>query len=50
MNHVGALVGGFDSRQIHGGQDGVRFTAVAPANQKDAVRFLNENAFKLRTS
>ncbi len=46
MNHVGALVGGFDSRQIHGGQDGVRFTAVARPTQQDAVRFLNENAFE----
>ena len=46
MNHVGALVGGFHSRQIHGGQDGVRFTPVTPDIQASAVRFLNENAFE----
>ena len=46
MNHVGALVGGFDSRQLHGGQDGVRFTAVLPEIQREAVAFLNRNAFE----
>ncbi len=46
MNHVGALVGGFDSRQLHGGQDGVRFTAVLPEIQREAVAFLNRNAFQ----
>ena len=46
MNHVGALVGGFYSQQIHGGQDGVRFTSVTPDVQASAVRFLNENAFE----
>ena len=46
MNHVGALVGAFDSRQIHGGQDGVRFNAVPAQRQAEAVRFLNEKAFQ----
>jgi hypothetical protein len=45
MNHVGAIVGGYNSQQVHGGQSGVRFTAVLPATQKEAVAFLNENAF-----
>ena len=46
MNHVGALVGGFESRQLHGGQDGVRFTAVPPDVQRAAIEFLNQNAFE----
>jgi hypothetical protein len=46
MNHVAALVGGFDSRQKHGGQDGVRFLPIPRARQVAAVRFLNEHAFK----
>ena len=46
MNHVGALVGAFDSRQIHGGQDGVRFNPVPAERQAGAVRFLNDNAFR----
>ena len=46
MNHVGALVGAFDSRQVHGGQNAVRFTPVPPERQADAVRFLNDYAFQ----
>lgn len=46
MNHVAAIVGGFNSQQKHVGQNGVRFTLVPLARQKDAVRFLNENAFQ----
>ncbi len=46
MNHVGALVGGFNSQQRHDGQDGVRFTVVPRDKQAAAVRFLNENAFE----
>jgi hypothetical protein len=45
MNHVSAIVGGFNSQQKHIGQTGVRFTAVPKARQAEAVRFLNENAF-----
>jgi hypothetical protein len=45
MNHVAAIVGGFNSQEKHIGQTGVRFTPVPAAHQKDAVRFLNENAF-----
>jgi len=33
MNHVTAIVGGFDSQQKNIGQDGVRFTAVPKARQ-----------------
>jgi hypothetical protein len=45
LNHVTAIIGGSDSQDKHGGQPGVRFTAVPKARQKAAVKFLNENAF-----
>ena len=45
MNHVTAIVGGFNSQQKHGGQDGVRFVIVPREKQLAAVRFLNDNAF-----
>jgi hypothetical protein len=45
MNHVSAIVGGFNSQQKHVGQTGVRFTPVPKAHQMDAVKFLNANAF-----
>jgi len=46
MNHVAAIVGGFDSQQRHIGQNGVRFTPITRARQTEAVRFLNQNAFQ----
>jgi len=49
MNHVGNIVGGFNSQEKHIGQDGVRFTPVSKTHQQDAVRFLNENAFATPT-
>lgn len=45
MNHVGAIVGGFNSQQKHIGQTGVRFTIVPKTRQSEAVKFLNDNAF-----
>jgi len=45
LNHVTGIVGGFNSQQKHGGQDGVRFIIVPREKQAAAVRFLNENAF-----
>ncbi len=45
MNHVAAIVGGFDSQQKNIGQDGVIFTPVAKKRQLAAVTFLDENAF-----
>ncbi|HEU4933201.1 MAG TPA: zinc-dependent metalloprotease [Pyrinomonadaceae bacterium] len=45
LNHVTGIVGGFNSQQKHGGQDGVRFVIVPRERQAAAVRFLNENAF-----
>jgi len=49
VNHVAAIVGGFDSQQKHIGQDGARFTPVSKARQAEAVKFLNENAFATPT-
>ena len=45
MNHVAAVVGGFNSQQKHFGQDGVRFTTVPRETQAGAVAFLNDHAF-----
>ncbi len=46
MNHVSAIVGGFDSQQKYGGQRGVVFTPIAKARQVAAVRFLSGHAFR----
>ena len=45
MNHVAAIVGGFNTQEKYVGQDGVIFTPLSRAHQMDAVKFLNENAF-----
>ena len=44
MNHVVALVGGFESQQKNIGQQGVIFTPVAKARQAAALEFINRNA------
>ena len=46
MNHVAAIVGGFNSQQKHIGQSGVRFQLIPRAKQEGAVKFLADNAFK----
>lgn len=46
LNHVSAIIGGVDSQDKHGSQNGVRFVAVPRARQKAAMKFLNENAFQ----
>jgi hypothetical protein len=46
MNHVAAIVGGYNSQQKHIGQNGVRFQLIARAKQEGAVKFLVDNAFK----
>ena len=46
MNHVVAIVGGFDSQQKHGDQEGVLYTPVSRERQAEAVTFLVENAFQ----
>lgn len=45
LNHVAAIVGGYNSQQKHIGQPGVRFDLIPRTRQANAVRFLNENAF-----
>lgn len=45
MNHVVAVVGGFDSQQKNIGQEGVLYTPVSKQRQAAAVAFLDENAF-----
>jgi hypothetical protein len=46
MNHVAAIVGGYNSQQKHVGQTGVRFNLIPRPKQEGAVRFLLDNAFK----
>jgi hypothetical protein len=46
MNHVANVVGGFNSQTKHIGQEGVIFTVIPKERQAEAVKFLNENAFK----
>jgi hypothetical protein len=45
MNHVAAIVGGFDSQTKYSGQSGRVFTPIPKTRQIQAVVFLNENAF-----
>jgi hypothetical protein len=45
MNHVAAIVGGYNSQQKHVGQTGVRFELIPRARQEGAVKFLADNAF-----
>jgi hypothetical protein len=49
LGHVATVVGGADTREKTAGQDGVRFTPLPRARQQEAVRFLNDNAFKTPT-
>jgi hypothetical protein len=49
VNHVAAIVGGFNTQEKYVGQEGVVFTPVAKARQMEAVRFLNDNAFATPT-
>ncbi|HMV46286.1 MAG TPA: zinc-dependent metalloprotease [Blastocatellia bacterium] len=49
LNHVAAIVGGFNTQQKHIGQQGTNFNPISKARQQEAVRFLNENAFATPT-
>jgi hypothetical protein len=49
LNHVAAIVGGFNSQEKYTGQEGVVFTPVPKTRQADAVKFLSENAFATPT-
>ena len=46
MNHVAAVVGGFESQQKHAGQEGVRFVTIGRDRQAGAMAFLNAHAFE----
>jgi hypothetical protein len=46
LNHVAAVVGGFQSQQRHWGQEGLRFTPIPATRQAEAVAFLNAHAFQ----
>ena len=45
MRHVAIIVGGAQAQEKYAGQDGPRYRPWPRTRQKDAVRFLNENAF-----
>jgi hypothetical protein len=45
LNHVAAIVGGFNTQEKYVGQSGEIFTPVPKLRQSEAVKFLNENAF-----
>jgi hypothetical protein len=45
LRHVTWVVGGTEAQEKYAGQDGVRYIPLSKARQKDAVRFLQENAF-----
>jgi len=46
LGHVAALIGGADTQEKYGSQPGVRFVPVSRDRQKEAIAFLNENAFQ----
>ena len=46
LNHVAAIIGGFNSQQKYVGQQGVIFKPIAREKQMAAVKFLNENSFQ----
>ncbi len=45
LRHVTWVVGGTDAQEKYDGQTGVRYAPLSKARQKDAVKFLNDNAF-----
>ena len=49
LRHVSNVVGGAQAQEKHVGQTGVRFQPLPRARQKEAVRFLNANAFATPT-
>ena len=49
MGHVANVIGGANTQEKYGGQPGARFTPLSKARQKEAMRFLTENAFQTPT-
>jgi hypothetical protein len=46
LNHVVQVIGAAHSQEKYGSQEGVRFQPIGRERQKEAVRFLNDNAFR----
>lgn len=49
MRHVAWVVGGTDAQEKYAGQNGEIYRPLSRARQREAVRFLNENAFATPT-
>ena len=49
LRHVTWVVGGTDAQEKYVGQDGPRYVPLSRARQKEAVKFLNDNAFATPT-
>jgi hypothetical protein len=49
MGHVANIIGGVSSQEKYGSQPGPRFTPIAAARQKAAMKYLAENAFQTPT-
>ena len=49
LRHVAVIVGAAETQEKYGDQPGPRFTPVSAARQREAVKFLNDNAFKTPT-
>jgi hypothetical protein len=49
MSHVAVVPGGAETQEKYGSQPGARYTPVDAAKQREAVKFLNENAFATPT-
>jgi hypothetical protein len=49
LRHVLMVIGGADAQEKYAGQDGPRYKPWPRARQKEAVKFLNENAFATPT-
>ena len=49
MRHVAVLPGSLESQEKYISQPGARYTPVSAARQREAVKFLNENAFTTPT-
>ena len=49
LRHVAVIVGSVETQEKYGSQPGSRFTPTTVARQREAVKFLNENAFATPT-
>ena len=49
LNHVVGIIGGAESQEKRFGQEGVVFTPIPEARQREAMRFLHEEAFRTPT-